>query len=221
MNTYLVQLSVSYKNAEKKQPTEWVVNSNNQIEAQAQALYKENHTYSRSEIDALCLDSEYTELKEGDFHYKVVKVVELQELAIDEGGLNTVLAPKDTTLIDTLDSITPVSGDIAFCHVVIDWYVGGKRKEIKAFVGGRNEWVAIAHALDCVCGTITDTEADGVINKREIFDAGDSGSFALRSSNQSLLLSISIGDNSSYLVRVDDAKTATDSAILAVWDAGM
>lgn len=221
MNTYLVQLSVSYKDAEKKQSTEWVVNSNNRVEAQAQALYKENHTYSRSEIDALCIDSEYTELKEGDLYYKVVNVVELQEIVIDKGELKMVLVPKDTALIDTLDSISPVSGDFAFCHVVIDWYIDGKRKEIKALTGGKNEWAAIAHALDCVCGTMTNAEADGVINKRAIFDAGDSGSFALRSSNQSLLLSIPIGDNPSYLVRVDDDKVITDSAMLAVWDAGM
>ena len=222
MNTYLVELLVNYKNGAKEQPTQWVVNANDKIEAQAQALYKENHTYTLSEVLIMCLDNEYTELKEGNFHYKINKVIELQE--VQTGGLGepkTVLVAKDKSLIDTLDDITPISGSIFISHVVVDWLVDGKRKEIKMLTGGRNQWVSIASALHHICGSMKDNEVDAIINKRAIFDTGDKGSFMLRSSSESLPASVYIDGEDDYLVRISSDDERAGVVPLAVWNAGM
>lgn len=222
MNTYLVKLLVGYKNGANKQITQWVVGGNNQIQAQAQALYKENHTYSRSEIDAICRDSEYTSLNEGDFCYKVAAVIELQEVKLIEIPTKTVLVPKDTKRMDTIDGICPVSGDMVFCHVCVDWHIDGKRKELKMLTGGRNQWAAIAHALDGICGTMTHEEIDSVINKRAVWDGGAKGSFALRGgADESCLYSVSMADKSEYLIRLSESESATNNVSLATWDAGM
>lgn len=222
MNTYLVELLVNYKNGAKEQRTQWVVNANSKIEAQALALYKENHTYTLSEVLIMCLDNEYTELKEGNFHYKIDKVIELQEAQIvGLGELKTVLVPKDTSLIDTLDDITPISGSYIISHVVVDWLVDGKHKEIKMLTGGRNQWVSIASALHHICGSMKDNEVDAVINKRAIFDTGDKGSFMLRSSSESCPHSVSIDGEDDYLVRISSDDERAGSVSLAVWNAGI
>lgn len=222
MNTYLVQLLVNYKNGAKEQHTQWVVNANSKFEAQALALYKENHTYALSEVLVMCLDNGYTELKEGNFHYKMDRIIELQE--VQTGGLaepKTVLVAKDKSLIDTLDDITPISGSIFISHVVVDWLVDGKRKEIKMLTGGRNQWAAIASALYHICGSMKDNEVDAVINKRAIFDTGDKGSFMLRSSSESLPASVYIDGKDDYLVRISSDDERAGDVPLAVWNTGM
>lgn len=222
MNTYLVELLVNYKNGAKEQRAQWVVNANNKIEAQAQALYKENHTYTLSEVDKICLDNEYTELKEGSFHYKIDKVIELQEAQIvGLGELKTVLVPKDKSLIDTLDDIAPISGSYIISHVVVDWLVDGKHKEIKVLAGGNNQWVSIANALYRICGSMKDDEVDAVIHKRAIFDTGDKGSFMLKSSSESCLHHVSIDGKDDYLVRISSDDERAGAVPLAVWNAGL
>ena len=222
MNTYLVELLVNYKNGAKEQRTQWVVNANNKIEAQEQALYKENHNYTLREVLIMCLDNGYTELKDGNFHYKIDKVIELQEAQIvGLGELKTVLVPKDKSLIDTLDDIAPISGSYIISHVVVDWIVDGKHKEIKVLSGGKSQWASVVNALYRICGSMKDDEVGAVINKRAIFDTGDKGSFMLRSSSKSCLHHVSIDGEDDYLVRISSDDVRAGAVPLAVWNAGL
>lgn len=221
MNAYLVNINVEHKDT--KQTTQWLVEALDETGAKLEALYKENHTYSKTQVYELCSKDKGLELREGNFHYKVVSVIELQKVKVlDAYEDATILVPKNISLIDTIDDIVPIDGSLSIQMVTFGWIVDGVHKEVKKVLGGKGKYSAIAYAVSEVCGELLEDDVQAMINDRKTVKPANSDDvYFIKDSTGMRSIGFSIGDDDTYLSRIPENKTDSENAVLAKWNLGV
>lgn len=221
MNTYLVKINVKYKSTVHS--TQHLVMATDENDARVEALYVENHTYSRSDIKKAQLKGEYSQLAEGDFSYEIVSVVEMQSIELDTVDSKPILVPKDTSLIDTVDDICPVTGSFSIQMVTFGWIVDGVHKEIKRTLGSsEGVYHAIAYAVSNICGDLTEEQMDSTINCRGVVEGvKGEGLYFIKDTVEMESIQFSIGLNDIYFSWIPSCDTESKPQTVALWDVGM